>query len=123
MRRKKIIVEINNQINKLINIKKKYCKRCGRQTRKANKCYAKTHVNGKYIDDDDNINHNFPNDWCYQCNHRHSILQCSKFQQQQQQYELDNICSRCLKTGHYRISFYETKDINNNTIEDTCIIS
>ncbi len=140
---------LNNPINKFKN----RCERCGRGNHKKETCFAKRYINGDYIKDNDCLrcgrrcitelcketydirgdiikNNNSRqittnNMQCTYCNsNRHKDFNCPYFQQEQAEFARDhNICSRCLKMGHYRFDCYETKDLNNNIIEDTCIIS
>jgi hypothetical protein len=125
--------------------KKKYknapCKKCGRSNHTTNQCYAKTYLNGKYINDirdfnnsynnnNNNNNNNITNNNNNTCNiHNcnHSTIDCPKIQQEAweaaQLARDNNVCSRCYKSGHYRITCYEERDVNNNFISDSCIIS
>jgi hypothetical protein len=110
--------------NKKVYSKKSKCQRCGRQNHKTSQCFAKTHINGYYIDDSDDSYDSNDSDDSYKCNKK---LKCPIFSSETisistKSYK-SNICSRCSKIGHYSIDCRETKDVNGNQLNDSCLIS
>lgn len=95
------------------------CDRCGRDHKKEN-CYATYHKDGHLIACERcGYDHNKKD--CYATYHKDGYLIIDE--QAYTRASETNVCSRCLKKGHYRIDCYEKFDINNKQINDSCIIS
>ena len=83
------------------------CTRCLRDTHYANKCYAKTDINGKTIND---------NDWYCELSHkkisRRKVVDAGERYRGNKNRERGGKCTRCMRNTHYANKCYAKTDIN-----------
>ena len=89
------------------------CTRCLRDTHYANKCYAKTDINGKTIND---------NDWYCESSHkkisRRKVVDAGERYRGNKNRERGGKCTRCLRDTHYANKCYAKTDINGFLLFD-----
>jgi len=89
------------------------CTRCLRDTHYANKCYAKTDINGKTIND---------NDWYCESSHkkisRRKVVDAGERYRGNKNRERGGKCTRCMRDTHYANKCYAKTDINGFLLFD-----
>jgi len=91
--------------------KENICFRCGRTGHYANECYAKSHINGKYFDEESESETEYEEVWCCEyCNTEFSTEnECSKHEKYCNKSKKQKcVCYRCGRTGHYSNQCYAT---------------
>jgi predicted GIY-YIG superfamily endonuclease len=94
------------------------CAKCGRRGHFANKCYAKTDVNGNKLGDDfDDDTSDYDSSDC-----EIDVIKCSKCKKyghyastcfvKTDKFKSNNTCYRCGRSGHYSPDCYASKHVN-----------
>lgn len=88
---------------------KNTCFRCGRTGHYANECYAKSHINGNYFDEESESDTEYEEVWCCEyCNKEYnSKSECLKHEKYCKKSKTQTcVCYRCGRSGHYSNQCY-----------------